>query len=80
MAFFRQSALERNGLDVNSPARRQWEHSACCAVAMVRISPNWQYNLSTPSMEGGGSVSRSVTVAATFWLALAMAGRYPSRG
>jgi hypothetical protein len=29
-------------------------------------APSWRYNLSTPSTEGGGIVSKSVGVAATF--------------
>jgi hypothetical protein len=44
---------------------------------MVRISPSWQYNLSTPSVEDGGNVSRSMSVVATFWLALVKVGHPP---
>jgi hypothetical protein len=38
--IFYQSSLERTELVVESPAQCQWEHSACCMPAIVRISPN----------------------------------------
>jgi hypothetical protein len=76
MAFC-QSALERTGLEVESLARHQWAHSACCTTAMVRISPSWWYNFSTLSAYGGGNVSRRVVAAATFWKALAKVWHYP---
>jgi hypothetical protein len=78
IAFF-QSALEQTGLEVESLACRQWPHSAFRAVAMVRISPSWRYNVSTPSAEGGGNVSRNAFTAPTSWLALAKAGHWPPR-
>jgi hypothetical protein len=40
---------------------------------MVRIPPNWQYNLSTPLVEAAGSVSRSVAATVMIWLPLAKA-------
>jgi hypothetical protein len=58
-----------------------WHQRAHCAyftAMMLRISPSWWYNLFTSSTEGGGNMSRSVAIVATFWLALAKVGRYPS--
>jgi hypothetical protein len=52
--------------------------SACCVSDLTPVSalcmlcggdgeaPSWRYNLSTPSTEGGGIVSKSVGAAATF--------------
>jgi hypothetical protein len=45
---------------------------------MVKISPNWQYNLSTDAAEGAGDVSRSVNAVAIFLLALVKVGHNPS--
>jgi hypothetical protein len=75
MIAFCQSALERTRLEVESLARRQRAQSACYVAAMVGIFPNWRYNLSTPSAEGGGNMSRSAAVATTFRLALVKAER-----
>jgi hypothetical protein len=44
---------------------------------MERISLNWWYNLSTPSLDGGGNVSRSAAIVAMFWIALVNAERWP---
>jgi hypothetical protein len=44
---------------------------------MARISPSYQYNLSTALAVGAGSMSRSMATTATFWLALVKARSYP---
>jgi hypothetical protein len=76
---FSQSALERTGLEVESHARHQREHSVCYAATMVRISPSWRYNLSSPLADavGGGIILRRVAAAAMFCLALVKEGRCP---
>jgi hypothetical protein len=78
-AGFSQSALERTRLEVESHARHQREHSVCDAATMVRISPSWRYNLSSPLEDavGGGIILRRVAVAAMFCLALVKEGRCP---
>jgi hypothetical protein len=44
---------------------------------MARISLRWRYNLSTPSTEGGGNMSKSMAVAARFRLALVKVEHWP---
>jgi hypothetical protein len=61
---FCQQALERPMLGIETPARRWRELSSCSAVALVRISPNWRYNLSTPSTEFAGNMLKSAAIMA----------------
>jgi hypothetical protein len=51
-------------LGIETPARRWRELSSCSAVALVRISPNWRYNLSTPSAEFAGNMLKSAAIMA----------------
>jgi hypothetical protein len=69
-----QLALGQPRLRVQTPTQHWREHSACCAAVVVRISPSWQYNLSTLLAEGTSKASRSV---AMFWQALVKAVCYP---
>jgi hypothetical protein len=71
---FCQSALERSGPEVESPVWRNRAHSASCMVVMVMISPSWQCNLSTLSLDDRGNVLRSMPAMTIFWLALAKSG------
>jgi hypothetical protein len=64
--IFCQPTREQLVSGIETPTQWWREHSACCAVAMVRSSPRWWYNLSTPSTEGVGNVSRSAATTATF--------------
>jgi hypothetical protein len=81
LALLTQPALRKPGEEGSAVyshsnmARGGRELSACCAVAMSRMSFSWWSTLSIPSVEGAGKVSRRVAVAATFWLALAKAVR-----
>jgi hypothetical protein len=43
-------------------------------VATLRIPFSYWYTMLTSSVEGAGRVSKSVTAAATFWLALGKVG------
>jgi hypothetical protein len=65
-AVFCQLALEQPGPAVEILARRLREHSTYCAMVMARIKPSWRYNLSSPSTEGVGNISRSVATVVTF--------------
>jgi hypothetical protein len=80
LVILHHTSLERLRPEIENTARRWMEPSACCAAVMPRISFSWRYTLPTPSVEGSGKVSRSVAVAATFWLALVKVGHgAPSR-
>jgi hypothetical protein len=72
------SSMPRRAPRQSSASQRA--HSTDCVVAMARISPSRCYNLSIPSAEGGGNVSRGVVASATFWLALAKVGHWPPLG
>jgi hypothetical protein len=65
-AVFYQPALKQLGLVVETLARCLREHSTYGVVVMVSISPSWRYNLSTPSTEGAGNVSRSLAITTMF--------------
>jgi hypothetical protein len=71
---FHQLALGWPRLGVETRTQHWREHSDCCVVVVVRISPSSRYNLSTSPVEGVGNASRSV---ATFWLAMVKAVCYP---
>jgi hypothetical protein len=64
VVVFYQQALEQPVLGIETPARRWRELSSYSAVAQARISPNWRYNLSTPSAEFAGNMLKSAAIMA----------------
>jgi hypothetical protein len=65
-------ALEQLGHETEASAHLCNELSTYCSAATSRMSFNYWYTLLAPSIEDGGSVSKSAAAAATFWLALGM--------